>query len=288
MRQLNYQLKQLCKSNRDGSYATQVNRHDILQKMADDLHKLGYRGMQASSLKQKHVDALINQYKKEGLAIGTIKNRLSVLRWWTSKVSRSQVVAKSNEHYGIGKRELIAKDSKAQTLDQDKLNGIADTHIKMSLELQAAFGLRREEAIKFSPVYADQQDHIRLKPTWCKGGRARTVPVRTDYQREVLNRAHKLAGRGSLIPCHLMYVQQMRRYEKQTQKAGLCKMHGLRHAYAQMRYQELTGWPAPACDGPTSKQLTLKQKKTDLKARLIISKEMGHTREQITASYLGR
>jgi len=288
MRQLNYQLKQLCKSNRDGSYTTQINRHDILQKMADDLHKLGYRGMQANSLKQKHVDALLHQYKQEGLAIGTLKNRLSVLRWWAIKINKPQVVAKSNDHYGIGKRELVAKDSKAKTLDQDKLNDITDAHIKMSLELQAAFGLRREEAIKFSPLYADQQDHIRLKPSWCKGGRARTVPIHTDYQRAVLNRAHHLAGRGSLIPSHLMYVQQMRRYEKQTQKAGLCKMHGLRHAYAQTRYQELTSWRAPACAGPTSKQLTPEQKQTDLKARLIISKEMGHTREQITASYLGR
>jgi len=165
MRQLNYQLKQLCKSNRDGSYTTQVNRHDILQKMAGDLHKLGYRGMQSNSLKQKHVDALLNQYKSEGLAIGTLKNRLSVLRWWANKLGRPQVVAKNNDHYNIGKRELVAKNSKAQTLDQDKLNSITDTHIKMSLELQAAFGLRREEAIKFSPRYADQQDHICLKST---------------------------------------------------------------------------------------------------------------------------
>jgi site-specific recombinase XerC len=288
MRQLNYQLKELCKSNRDGSYTTQVNRHDILQKMADDLHKLGYRGMQASSLKQKHVEALVNQYKNEDLSIGTLKNRLSVLRWWANKVGRHQVVAKNNAHYDIGKRELVAKASKAQILDHNKLNRITDPHIKMSLELQAAFGLRREEAIKFSPRYADQQDHIRLKPTWCKGGRARIVPIRTDYQRDVLSRAHQLAGRGSLIPSYLMYVQQMRRYEKHTQKAGLCKMHGLRHAYAQTRYQELTGWPAPANQGPTSKQLTQEQKQTDLKARLIISKEMGHTREQITATYLGR
>ncbi len=65
-------------------------------------------------------------------------------------------------------------------------------------------------------------------------------------------------------------------------------MHSLRHAYAQTRYQQLTGWPAPACGGSTSKRLTPKQRQTDLKARLIISKEMGHTREQITATYLGR
>nr|WP_279545431.1 integrase domain-containing protein [Pseudoteredinibacter isoporae] len=183
---------------------------------------------------------------------------------------------------------MVAKTSKAQSLDQQKLNSITDPHIRMSLELQAAFGLRREESIKFTPSYADQQDHIRLKSTWCKGGRERTIPIRTECQRATLNKAHQLAGKGSLIPSQLSYAQQMRRYEKQTAKAGLCKMHGLRHSYAQIRYQELTGWLAPANQGPTSKQLTTEQKQIDLNARLIISKEMGHTREQITATYLGR
>ncbi|WP_299775677.1 phage integrase N-terminal domain-containing protein [uncultured Pseudoteredinibacter sp.] len=288
MRKLNFQLKQLCKTSRDGSYTTQSNRHNILQKMAEDLYKLGFRGMQAKSIKQKHVEALINQYKQEGLSIGTLKNRISVLRWWANKVEKPQVVAKNNEYYEIGSRTMVAKTSKAQELDQQKLNSITDPHIRMSLELQAAFGLRREESIKFIPSYADHQDHIRLKSTWCKGGRERTIPIRTEYQRAILNKAHQLAGRGSLIPSQLSYVQQMRRYENQTSKAGLCKMHGLRHAYAQIRYQELTGWPAPINQGPSSMQLISGQKQIDLNARLIISKEMGHAREQVTAVYLGR
>ena len=288
MQRLNFELKQLCCNNRDGSYATQANRRDILQKLADDLHNLGYRGMNVRSLKQKHVDALIKQYKSENLSTGTLKNRLAVLRWWADKINRSQVVAKDNAHYDIEPRQLVAKESKAQSLQQTKLENITNPYVKMSLELQAAFGLRREEAIKLSPHYADLRDHIQLKATWCKGGKPRVVPIRTDYQRDVLNRARLLAGRGSLIPPHLKYVQQMRIYEKHTLKAGLSKLHGLRHAYAQTRYQELTGWPAPACGGPTSKQLTAEQKEKDLAARLIISKELGHEREQISVVYLSR
>lgn len=41
----------------------------------------------------------------------------------------------------------------------------------MSLQLQQAFGLRREESIKFQPRYADRGDHIALKGSWTKGGR---------------------------------------------------------------------------------------------------------------------
>ena len=120
----------------------------------------------------------------------------------------------------------------------------------MSLELQQAFGLRREEAIKFIPSYADRGDHIQLKPSWTKGGKARTIPVRTEAQRQVLDRAHQLAGKGSLIPSTKNYRQQLRIYEAETARAGLSKMHGLRHAYAQTRYEELTGWKSPAAGGP--------------------------------------
>ncbi|MBN4054020.1 integrase domain-containing protein, partial [Haliea sp. AH-315-K21] len=151
MRRLNYELKELCKHNRDGSFAVQANRKSILQKVANDLFRLGYQGMQARSLKAKHVNAIVEQYKNEGLSIGTIKNRLAILRWWAQKFNRAQVVASDNAHYGIGSRELVAKESKATFLEQEKLDKITDPHIKMSLELQKAFGLRREESIKFIP-----------------------------------------------------------------------------------------------------------------------------------------
>ena len=158
----------------------------------------------------------------------------------------------------------------------------------MSLELQAAFGLRREEAIKFIPSYADRDDTLVLKDTWTKGGKARELPIRTEKQREVLKRAHQLAGRGSLIPADRTYIQQLRVYEGHTARAGLSKLHGLRHAYAQQRYEELTGWPRPAAGGPTRSTLTVGQKTNDTEARLTISHELGHEREAVTAIYLGR
>ena len=41
----------------------------------------------------------------------------------------------------------------------------------------------------------------------------------------------------------------MRVYEGNTLRAGLSNTHGLRHAYAQNRYEELTGWSCPAVGG---------------------------------------
>jgi putative transposase len=70
--------------------------------------------------------------------------------------------------------------------------------------------------------------------------------------------------------------------------SAIHRAHGHRHAYAQTRYFELTGHQAPAVGGPRSRKLTAEQKSEDREVRLIISAELGHEREQITAVYLGR
>jgi FKBP-type peptidyl-prolyl cis-trans isomerase 2 len=288
LRDLNYQLKQLCRRNRDGSYATQHNRERLLSLIADQLHVLGYRGMGAHSLKPKHVEALVGHWQHGAISVGTQKNRMAALRWWAQKVDRQNVIARSNEHYGIPDRAFVGEGSKARQVDGADLERVRDVHVRMSLELQQAFGLRREEAIKINPRLADQGDRLALKDSWTKGGKAREVPVRTPAQREVLDRAHRLAGRGSLIPPDKSYRQQLRIYERHTANAGLSKLHGLRHAYAQSRYEELTGWKSPAAGGPKVDALGPDKRALDRQARLTISQELGHERAQIVATYCGK
>ena len=288
MRDLNYQLKQLCHRNHDGGYATQQNRERLLSLIADQLRVLGFRNMSAQSLKPKHVEALVGRWQAEALSIGTIKNRMAVLRWWAQKVDRQNVIARHNDHYGIPDRRFVSRDSKAVHLDRPALERVTDLHVRMSLELQQGFGLRREEAIKFQPSYADRGERLVLKDSWTKGGKAREIPVRTPVQRELLDRAHRLAGRGSLIPAARNYRQQLRVYERHTANAGLSKLHGLRHAYAQARYAALTGWKAPVAGGPPTNTLSATERAIDREARRLISRELGHEREQITAVYCGR
>ncbi|MGZ8257760.1 MAG: hypothetical protein ACXWTR_01125, partial [Methylotenera sp.] len=48
--------------------------------------------------------------------------------------------------------------SKAQALDAVKLQSINDPYVKLSMQLQEAFGLRREESIKFIGAWADRGD----------------------------------------------------------------------------------------------------------------------------------
>ncbi len=121
--------------------------------------------------------------------------------------------------------------------------------------------------------------------------------MRTDQQRSLLLEAARLAGRGSLIPPQRSYIEHLKTYERQLSAAGISRAHGLRHAYAQRRYEELTGCLAPVALGEQldglrpnafSKRIALPGRITDAEARLIISGELGHARTQITTVYLGR
>lgn len=231
---------------------------------------------------------LVQRWHAEEIGAGTFKNRMSALRWLAEKIDKQNIVARDNAAYGIAERRHVTNVSKAHELDADKLAAVSDAYTALSLRLQEAFGLRREESIKLRPTWADRGDVLHLKASWTKGGKERDIPIRMEAQRELLQQARQLAGAGSLIPAEMSYRDQLNRFKAQTARAGIDRVHGLRHHYAQARYAELTGWRAPAAGGPTSKQLSAEQKGIDRQARLRISRELGHEREQITAVYLGR
>lgn len=288
MKELNYELKQMCHRNRDGSYATQADRERILDVIANQLDQAGFRNLRASWLKPRHVEVLVKRWLGESLSTGTIKNRMAHLRWWAEKIGKRNVLARDNAEYGIPDRELVTHVSKARELTAAELARVTDPYTHLSLRLQAAFGLRRAESIKIHPALADRGNALELQASWCKGGRERTVPIRNDSQRQVLDEAKAFAGKRSLIPAEARYVDQLRRFEYQCDRAGINNVHGHRHAYAQTRYREITGWDAPAAGGPGWRDLTPAQKEIDRAARLTISQELGHEREAVTSVYLSR
>lgn len=288
MRDLNYELKQLCRRNRDGSYATQANRIKILNLIANQLYEEGYKKIHAHDLKGRHVNRLIQYWQDQEISVGTIKNRMAALRWWAEKVNRSSVVAKDNAFYGIPNRDYVSNESKSINVSDEQLELVQDPWVRTSLMLQREFGLRREEAIKIQPHWADRKNQLVLKSSWTKGGKERVIPIRTESQKMAITISRNIAGKGSLIPANKTYIQQLKTYERHTLSIGLNKAHGLRHQYAQNRYLELTSWKSPAAGGPSKRELTFEQVIKDQTARQQISRELGHERIQITNVYLGR
>jgi len=239
-------LQHLCARNRRGSFSTQATRRAHLKLVARQLKDLGYGLTHPKGMKPKHIEALVECWQKEGLGSGTMKNRLASVRWLCERVGKASIV-KSNDEYGIGSRSSYNGD-RGRKLDLAALDKVSDPHARMAVRLMAAFGLRREEAIKFRPDLSDKGARLAIK-VGTKGGRYREVPVLLSRQRALLEEAKALAGKGSLIPSDKSYKQQLEVVKHQCARAGIRSLHGLRHNWAQAIYRHLTGWRCPAAGG---------------------------------------
>lgn len=287
MNNLEFSLKQLTVHNQDGSHATRANRHRGLMAISGELHGLGFKLKTAHNLKPRHVEALVAHWKARQITDVTIRNRLGWIRWVGDHVGKPGLIPKDNAVFGLAERTPY-QGSKARRLDAETLNKVRDETIRQALRLQAAFGLRREEALKFRPSIADKGDHIVLKASWCKGGRSRVIHINHPRQREILDEVAKVTGDGSLIPTGRNYKKHLQTYKAETRRAGLGQAHGLRHAYAQWRYKVLTGRDCPAKGGPAAETLSATDRHFDSLARMQISNELGHSRIDVTDTYLGR
>ena len=115
------------------------------------------------------------------------------------------------------------------------------------------------------------------------------VPVRTEYQRELLGRACQMAGNGSLIPPHYSLAKWESHYnwvmhrEQITRKGLGITSHGLRHEYVHDKYAERLGVKPPVKGGGMPDMGT-----ADINAQKhMISEELGHSRPRIIRCYSG-
>ncbi|MGX7742319.1 phage integrase N-terminal domain-containing protein [Rhodopseudomonas parapalustris] len=281
---LEYDLKNLTLKG-DGSHLTRVQRHRGLQLVARELRGLGYRLPGAASLKPKHIEALISKWKTAGLTSGTMKNRLGWVRWWAGRIRKTSVLPKANAELGIEDRHAF-KGNRARITPGEMLAALP-RRMQLVIRLQMAFGLRLEESLKFRAGQADQGNRIELQASWCKGGRAREIPLTHPRQRALLDEVRAFCGTGSLIPEGKTYIAFRQEVEHAAARTGIRNLHGHRHWYAQWRYQTLTGRLCPAAGGATYEQLSRAQRAADYRARMQISAELGHGRLEVTDTYLG-
>ncbi len=250
MRDLNYDFKQLCRRNRDGSYATQADREHILDLCADQLHEMGIRELRAQGFRPKHVKVLVDRWLAEELAPGTIKNRMSHLRWLAQKIGKENIVERTNAAYGIPDRVYVTNHDKAKELDPKQLDELRSPYTQMSVRLADGFGLRREACIKMVPGKADQGDVLVLKASWNKGGREIRVPIRTPEQRQLLEEAKALAkGKSLVAPGYRTYYAYLKHFRAECERVGINGVHGYRHRYAQRRYATTSSPVGPAPRG---------------------------------------
>lgn len=283
-----YSVKKLLDKSDIKSYKTKYDTQIILNRSLKDLQSLGFILNNINSLKPKHITGLVKLWTEQNKSTATIKNSMSKMRLACRLIGKHDIMPKDNKSYNIADR-VYHNTNKAIKANFEKIH---NPYLQYSLKLQEAFGLRREEAIKFNAHIADKGSYIHLKGSWTKGNVERKIPILTNEQRNLIDEIKELTKQDSLIPKELSYKQQLNKYTTETRNAHIKNPHGLRHAYAQKRYKELTaqlskgqGWECPANGGLSKSSMNSQQRIIDRQARLILSNELGHSRIGIVKRY---
>lgn len=290
-----YSINQCIKDiGKSYSFASRADMKHMLNRCIKDLHAQGFMLAHINGLKPKHIHILVEHWKNQVKNPATIKNYMSKLRKVGVVLDKPQLVKPDNDAYQITRRSYAPTHNKA--IHQVDFTHCTDPMIRLSLEAQSLFGLRREESMKLILSDAWNGDHLTIKPSWTKGGIGRTIDITNQEQREWLLKAIQQVPSGqSLIPKERTYKQHLSHYQLQTKQMGISKCHGLRHAYAQRRYHELTkqfdplgqGLLCPIEGGRPTKSLSKDKRAIDYRSRMIISNALGHSRLAITKIYLG-
>ncbi|MDN5907041.1 MAG: integrase domain-containing protein, partial [Staphylococcus equorum] len=207
-----YSVNEIVKLASYRSYASKNDMRVMLSKCVRDLHTLGFKISHVKGFKAKHVYKLVEHWQGENKSSATIKNYLSKLRELGKLIDDKNLVKSDNTPYEIGSRQYFPEQSKA--IHEVDFSKCTDPLIKLSMQGQYLFGLRREESIKFNLSQAlIKKDAILLAPSWTKGGIGRSIPITNQKQRDWLSRVKQTVETGqALIYKDASYVDQLNKY----------------------------------------------------------------------------
>uniref|UniRef100_UPI00241527A4 phage integrase N-terminal domain-containing protein n=1 Tax=Legionella yabuuchiae TaxID=376727 RepID=UPI00241527A4 len=163
-----YSVNQFVRQMQGCSYASLADTRHMLNRCMKDLHELGFKVSHLKGLKSKHAYILVEHWKKQEKSPATIKNYMAKLRKTADLLDKPKLIKKGNDSYQIDKRSYAPTHNKA--IHHLDLSRCTDPYIRLSLEAQILFGLRREESLKFIWSEAWHGDCLFIKPSWTKGG----------------------------------------------------------------------------------------------------------------------
>lgn len=293
--------------SRPTSHATRRNISTGLFRLFSVLREeLGFGLENPARIEARHLQALhdwMEQRWQDGrLQSSTIQGYVSYLRLLCSWVGKPHLL-QSIRGFGDARcssRKLACSTDKTWSGAGIDLVGTLERAwaiepwVAMALAAQAAFGLRRKEAVCLVPQDDALPSLNALAITrGTKGGRARIVRLHSPWQRDILDLlAVFCRGQGSrhahVGGPHAGLKANLARYSRVLARLGITRDlggitgHGLRADYACRLLQ--TAGVTPTIKGGSGRAAT--QQQTDWAYRCV-SEALGHSRRQILAAYCG-
>lgn len=266
MTDLQHQIENLLGKNRRQSTATQYKNRGQIKRLCKLIQrKYGLENIK--NLKTKHVTGAIQDLKNAGKSPTTLASYATAARTIAYTIGKQNIVPRTNRELGISRRgdrlKPVITNVKHLRVITNALYA-RDEWLGLASEMREKFGLRVRESLLSHEI---KENALVVKGA--KGGRPRTVPIRTEDQRELLQRIQNyinLHDQRSLIPNRFDLKKGLKYQANALEVLGANKKnathaHAARHYYAQQLAEM----------GLSKRQ---------------ISEELGHGREEVVSHYI--
>jgi len=295
------------RKEKDVSFKTMHERREFYFRFFRELRDSGYN-LDPRSLGNRHVQFAVDRWIERGLSAATIQTYLSFLRSLSDWIGKHNMIQEP-EAYVIDparvRRTYVALQDKSWSAAGVDAGAIVravfahDPRCGAMLDLIVAFGLRVKEALMLRPhlavVPASATGLPSPRAEWylrvvrgTKGGRCRFVPIDSDAKLEALDRARQLVRERAHLGNPRCLRAGKSHFYRVMERFGITKHdlgvtpHGLRHQYANDRYESFSGVSSTVRHGPPLDPAL------DTGARLEVAAELGHARKEIAGAYLGQ
>ena len=285
--------------DKDVSYKTREDREEFYFAFFRELRSNGDARMKVrpSNLGNRQIAFMVRRWVARGLEPGTIQLYLSYLRTFAEWIGHQGMVISPEKYVDDPsrvERSYAAAEDKSWSahgvIPDAKIAQVAafDRYVGCQLLMALRFNMRVKETVMCMPHAAEVDGKLEIK-RGTKGGRQRFVPIDTPEKRAALEAAKRLVvdRNANLGRPGRTLEQNLERFRYVMRKFGIIKAalgvtaHGLRHEYANDRYQEFAGVASPVRGGPPI------ERDADRAARLRLAEELGHSRESISRAYCG-
>lgn len=261
--------------------------------------KLNMRAKSIKEITPKQVRAVFDEMKVQGRSQSYITSMNTTMRRfgvWLGLPDLCPPCSYLFDDKDVYTRKIAATQRKDWGDDEEE---IEKTIQEVSKECQVVgcilrlawnFGLRVKEGLEMIPKESIRGD-VLFVIRGTKGGKARMVDIETQEQREVLALALEISSnnkeglmlhkRGITLVQAQSHFQYIMRKSDLTRKGKGKTAHGLRHQFANDQFEFKTKHKSPVRGGG------LVDREVLVDAKREISGMLGHSRESITAAYIG-
>lgn len=281
------------------SFASMATVENRWSQFVDHVKEQGIKRMEQVTV--EHIRGYAQQLVDDGLRPATQQNYVSAVNVVMEEARQDREIRLNPSEICDSRTGVAEMDRSVSNEEHEIALDLVNDRIGALLDLQREFGLRFEESAKMdcrSALDEALNNHKITIEYGTKGGQTREVEIQNEHQIEVLSRAVEIQQNDrSMIPEEMSYREFKSGAKYEISKTDI-NFHEERHTYAQNRYEELVGHSAPIQNEDREEdwipylanELDIspgEARELDSEARMKISEELGHHREDVVAAYVG-